>query len=1257
MKTNDIYPYHWQYLRLFFALLVVLIGSSTASHGQGTNTVLVANFMNGNDAALNSRVYLWNPSASAGAVTVRVFTLPLRGGTAQELTTTPLDLGILGARSALNIKLAEDILDPLGRRPFTDEGGNLTLEFTIQATNVKGATQVFSSSLAFGTNPLQEIPSSSSGTPTVLVANFMNGNDAAFNSGIYLWNPSNSPGNVTARVFSLPLTSGEAQELTTTPLNLGNLEANSAMNIRLAEDILTPLGITLPYRTDGGNLTVELTIEAANVRGAAQVFSSSFAFGVYPLQVIPSTSGASPTVLVANFMNGNNDAFNSRIYLWNPSTSAGNVTVRVFTLPLGGGLAQELTDLPVSLGVLGAKSARNVKLAEDILIPLGISLPYTNDGGNLTLEFTIEAADVRGTAQVFSNGFAFGTYPLQEIPSTSTGSPTVLVANFMNGNNAALNSRVYLWNPWASAGAVTVRVFTLPLRGGTAQELTTTPLDLGILGARSALNIKLAEDILTPLGITTPYTTDGGNLTVEFMIQPPDVRGAAQVFSSDFAFGTYPLQVVPSAPPLVITSLSTTSAAPLQSLNITGSGFNSTADLSVRFSDDQEFTVDIPVVDVSATSVTVAVPPFVDVVTGEFASGTVNVQVVQSTGGVTVTSDPIRGFQIQDLPTSLAPAGTATLSFLIGAVDSARQLETDISGTALDTPELTAAIASQITDLETLIDEITAVWLDPSRTFTLGSIGGSPIIADASDLLAVDRLVIGILLAQGESGAVSSNMLALFAQQSSGLCAGSEARNLALTLEESIERNLLGIPPPSQSYWRALLKCVPEAAKTALKVVVASAGIAISGLRGLGASKGALALPRAALWSVKIQLWGWLIGVGTIQHNMGDPKGVETIKDGIKIIDETIGKPLKDIINPPDPLPEPVGLFKDLVSNALKIVSVTLTVNPTPPAGSLEVSPATGLSMMGNVGGPFTPPSQNYTLTNTGGTAISYNISKSQSWVSLSSTGGFLEPGLSTDVLVAINSNAVSLAAGTYSDTVTFTNTLNGNDNTSRSVELTVNAAGTLEVSPATGLSMTGDVGGPFTPPSQSYTLTNTGGTTITYTISKNANWVSLASTDGSLEPEASTSVLVAINSNAVSLAAGTYSDTVAFTNTTNGNGNTSRPVELTVNAVEPPPPPPDEVSITVETGICIVERFSWGDIISLTVETSGSVSGPVGTDFSAAGLSDLSCSSWSNCERTGAEPSTTGWTYSGYGIRGLNTMYYYASTESFSTTVTCPLN
>jgi len=256
---------------------------------------------------------------------------------------------------------------------------------------------------------------------TVLVANYMNRN---LISRVYLWNPTASRGEITVRVFSLPTSDGTAHELTNGPLPIGNLEAKSALNIRLVKDILDKLPGNLEFDPfDGGNLTLEFTIGVTGVGGSAQVFSETLAFGTYPLQRIPSTSSVNPTVLAAHFMNGNNSVLNSRIYLWNPSDSLGDITVRVFTLPIGGKPARELTGvLPFSLGSLEGKSALNIRLAEDILDQLPeITRPYyTDDGGNLVLEFTITAASVRGVAQVFSVQKervprAFGTYPLRVI--------------------------------------------------------------------------------------------------------------------------------------------------------------------------------------------------------------------------------------------------------------------------------------------------------------------------------------------------------------------------------------------------------------------------------------------------------------------------------------------------------------------------------------------------------------------------------------------------------------------------------------------------------------------------------------------------------------------------------------------------------------------------------------------------------------------------------------------------------------------------
>lgn len=219
------------------------------------------------------------------------------------------------------------------------------------------------------------------------------------------------------------------------------------------------------------------------------------------------------------------------------------------------------------------------------------------------------------------------------------------------------------------------------------------------------------------------------------------------------------------------------------------------------------------------------------------------------------------------------------------------------------------------------------------------------------------------------------------------------------------------------------------------------------------------------------------------------------------------------------------------------------------PPGALAVTPGTALAASGLTGGPFTPSSQVYTLTNTGGAAISWTAAKTQSWVTLSSAGGTLAAGASATVTVSINSGANSLAAGSYSDTVTFTNTTNGGGNTTRAVNLSVIAPGGMLVTPGGGLTSSGLVGGPFSPSSQQYTLTNTGGAAINWTATKTRTWVTLSAASGTIAAGGSAVVTVSINAQANTLAAGSYSDTVTFTNTTNGAGNTTRAVSLTVNA------------------------------------------------------------------------------------------------------------
>ena len=231
---------------------------------------------------------------------------------------------------------------------------------------------------------------------------------------------------------------------------------------------------------------------------------------------------------------------------------------------------------------------------------------------------------------------------------------------------------------------------------------------------------------------------------------------------------------------------------------------------------------------------------------------------------------------------------------------------------------------------------------------------------------------------------------------------------------------------------------------------------------------------------------------------------------------------------------------------------VSLTVTAASVAGPLTVTPAGGLTSSWTIGSTYTPVSQAYVLTNTGTASMAWTASKVASWVTLSSTGGTLAAGGTVTVTASTNSGVTGLTAGSYSDTVTFTNSTNGTGNTTRGVSLTVTAAsvaGPLTVTPAGGLTSSWTIGSTYTPVSQAYVLTNTGTASMAWTASKVASWVTLSSTGGTLAAGGTVTVTASTNSGVTGLTAGSYSDTVTFTNSTNGTGNTTRGVSLTVTA------------------------------------------------------------------------------------------------------------
>jgi PKD repeat protein/endonuclease/exonuclease/phosphatase family metal-dependent hydrolase len=116
----------------------------------------------------------------------------------------------------------------------------------------------------------------------------------------------------------------------------------------------------------------------------------------------------------------------------------------------------------------------------------------------------------------------------------------------------------------------------------------------------------------------------------------------------------------------------------------------------------------------------------------------------------------------------------------------------------------------------------------------------------------------------------------------------------------------------------------------------------------------------------------------------------------------------------------------------------------------------------------------------------------------------------------------------------------------------TLSSGALLAVTPASDFLSTGQTGGPFTPSSQNYTVSNTGDSNLNWAVTAAAAWLTVSPTNGTLIAGTSTNITVSISPAANSLAIGNYSDTIAFTNLTSGAGSTARAVNLTVNSTFP---------------------------------------------------------------------------------------------------------
>jgi subtilase family serine protease len=201
------------------------------------------------------------------------------------------------------------------------------------------------------------------------------------------------------------------------------------------------------------------------------------------------------------------------------------------------------------------------------------------------------------------------------------------------------------------------------------------------------------------------------------------------------------------------------------------------------------------------------------------------------------------------------------------------------------------------------------------------------------------------------------------------------------------------------------------------------------------------------------------------------------------------------------------------------------------PLDVLVITPSSGFTSYGAIGGPFTVASQTFSLTNSSAASLNWRVASTSSWLNVSSSSGTLPVAGQTTVTIGLNSAASNLVAGTYVANVWFTNQTSG---IVQDRQFTLQAVQPLVITPATGFTATGLAGGPFNVTTQNISLTNIGTTSLSWSLINTSLWLNASPTNGTLAPNgAVTTVAVSLNSTANNLAIGNYSASLWFSNQT----------------------------------------------------------------------------------------------------------------------------
>jgi Bacterial Ig domain/Malectin domain/Viral BACON domain len=221
-------------------------------------------------------------------------------------------------------------------------------------------------------------------------------------------------------------------------------------------------------------------------------------------------------------------------------------------------------------------------------------------------------------------------------------------------------------------------------------------------------------------------------------------------------------------------------------------------------------------------------------------------------------------------------------------------------------------------------------------------------------------------------------------------------------------------------------------------------------------------------------------------------------------------------------------------TNSPQTISVTLTIGAQP---TISLSPT---SLSPSCVEAASPADESFEVWNSGGSTLSYSIGDNAAWLSCTPTSG---TSTGEKDVITVKYSTAALAPGVYNATISISAAGASNSPQTVSVTLTVNALPPPQPAIATSItSLSNTCKKKSDAAAQSFMLWNSGGGTLSYSISDDAAWLSCSPATGTSTGEKDT---VTVSYSTSSLAVGTYTATITIT--APGASNTPQTVPVTL--------------------------------------------------------------------------------------------------------------